>query len=190
MLYFKDRKEEEKTMAETRRQQIIEMLKKRGEPITGSELSKNFQVSRQVIVQDIALIRAQGYQVLATPNGYMIPGEKESTGYLKSILCKHGGYDEMEQELTIMVDAGIKIIDVIVHHPLYGKIRKSLNIGSRMDVEDFMRNVRKDKAEPLSALTGGEHMHTLEIPSDRAFQRMIEGLKEKGFFVKEIEKEL
>jgi transcriptional regulator of NAD metabolism len=190
VLNFKDRKEEEQAMAETRRQQIIEMLKRRGEPITGADLSKKFQVSRQVIVQDIALIRAQGYQVLATSNGYIIPKEKESTVHRKSILCKHGGYDEMERELTIMVDAGIKIIDVIVHHPLYGRIRKALNISSRMDVEDFMRNVRKDKAEPLSALTGGEHMHTVEIPNDRAFQRMIEDLKEKGFFVKEEESPL
>lgn len=174
-------------MAETRRQQIIEMLKKRGEPITGSELSKQFQVSRQVIVQDIALIRAQGYPILATPSGYIIPIDKESTSHLKHVVCKHSGYDEMEQELTIMVDTGIKVMDVTVHHPLYGKIRRSLNIGSRMDVEDFMKNVRKDKAEPLSTLTGGEHMHTLEIPNDRAFQRMIEVLKEKGFFVKEVE---
>jgi transcriptional regulator of NAD metabolism len=186
-VYFEDRKEEGRSMADTRRQRIIEMLKKRGEPITGSELSKYFQVSRQVIVQDIALIRAQGYQILATPSGYIIPAKKENTLDLKSILCKHGGYDEMEQELTIMVDMGMKVIDVIVHHPLYGKIQRSLNIGSRMDVEDFMKNVRKDKAEPLSALTGGEHIHTLESPNDRAFQRMMEVLKEKGFSVKEVE---
>ena len=174
-------------MADTRRQRIIEMLKKRGEPITGAELSKNFQVSRQVIVQDIALIRAQGYPVLATPSGYVIPAEKENTLQLKSILCKHGGYEEMEQELTIMVDMGMKVIDVIVQHPLYGKIQRSLNIGSRMDVEDFMRNLRKDKAEPLSSLTGGEHIHTLEVPNERAFHRMIEELKEKGFYVKVVE---
>lgn len=173
-------------LSEERREKIIALLKERQDPITGSELSKIFEVSRQVIVQDIALIRAQGYHILATPNGYIIPGTLKKAGKLKTVLCKHGGYDEMEEELKIMVDMGARVVDVMIDHPIYGRIRRPLMICSRIDVEDFMENVRRDKAEPLSALTGGEHMHTLEISNDRAYRRMIEILSEKGYFVKEV----
>ncbi|WP_129598714.1 transcription repressor NadR [Anaerophilus nitritogenes] len=168
-----------------RRKEIISILKKNTEPITGTELSKKFGVSRQVIVQDIAVIRAEGYNILATSNGYLIPTIDEKKRNIQTIVCSHDRYDQIEEELTIMVDMGAKVLDVIVDHPVYGEIRSSLMIGSRMDIEDFMEKVKKSSAQPLSALTGGEHIHTIEVPNDRAYEKIIRKLKEKGYFINE-----
>ncbi|AOT70411.1 transcription repressor NadR [Geosporobacter ferrireducens] len=173
-------------LSEKRRQRILEMLKMEEEAVTGGALAKAFDVSRQVIVQDIAVLRAQGYDILATANGYMLPKPQPSDRYLKAIACRHMGYEEMEEELTIMVDMGAKILDVVVDHPVYGKISRNLMICSRMDVQDFMHKVKTQRAEPLSSLTGGEHIHHLELPSERAYKRMMETLVEKGFFLREV----
>ena len=42
------------------------------EPVTGSTLAKDFNVTRQVIVQDMAILRAEGKDIIATPQGYMM----------------------------------------------------------------------------------------------------------------------
>ena len=55
-----------------RREQILKILKNRKEPVAGTELAKRLQVSRQIIVQDMALIRANGVDILSTNRGYMI----------------------------------------------------------------------------------------------------------------------
>jgi len=168
-------------VTEQRRNEILNILKNRKEPITGTELAKKFQVSRQVIVQDIAVIRAQGYDVLATAKGYMLYQHDAKKDNIKTIVCKHQGYANMEEELLIMVDRGAKVLDVIVEHPIYGEIRAPLMIGSRLDVEDFIHQVKKYQAEPLSVLTGGEHIHTLEVPDDRAYHQIVAALEEKGY---------
>lgn len=173
-------------LSEARREKIVEKLKAEERTITGGELAKAFDVSRQVIVQDIAVLRAQGYDILATANGYMLPKQQQTYRYIKAIACRHMGYREMEEELTIMVDMGAKILDVVVDHPVYGKISRNLMICSRMDVQDFMHKVKTQKAEPLSSLTGGEHIHHLELSGERAYQLMMEALREKGFFLREV----
>ncbi|SHJ41643.1 hypothetical protein SAMN02745975_02037 [Geosporobacter subterraneus DSM 17957] len=172
-------------LSEERRQKILETLKTEEQAVTGGELAKTFDVSRQVIVQDIAVLRAQGYEILATANGYMLPRHPKDYRYIKAIACRHMGYKEMEEELTIMVDMGAKILDVVVDHPVYGKISRELMICSRMDVKDFMHKVKTQKAEPLSSLTGGEHIHHLELSGERAYQLMVDALKEKGYFLRE-----
>lgn len=170
-------------LTEKRREEIIELLKKETKPITGTELSKRFGVSRQVIVQDIAVIRAQGNDIMATSSGYMIPYHNGANKIIKTLVCKHENYMQMEEELQIMVDAGAKIIDVIVEHPVYGEIRSSLMLQSRMDVEDFMSKVKKQKAEPLAKLTQGEHIHTLEVPNEKAYDKIVDLLSQKGYII-------
>ncbi|MCT4620880.1 MAG: transcription repressor NadR [Marinisporobacter sp.] len=169
---------------EERRKAIIKILKDQKEPITGTNLAKKFKVSRQVIVQDIAVMRAQGENILATSNGYMIPQFGGENKNIKTIICRHKGYTHMEEELKIMVDMGAKVLDVIVEHPIYGEIRSSLMIGSRMDIEDFIKKIKENDAAPLASLTGGDHIHTVEVPNDRAYEKMLEALKEKGYLVK------
>lgn len=172
-------------LSEKRRQEILRLLKDREEPITGTDLSKRLGVSRQVIVQDIALIRAQGHEIMATANGYLLPKEKEGK-IIKRVVCKHTSYEDMEAELKVFVDMGAKVLDVVIQHPIYGEIRRPLMLNDRIDIEDFMESVKKEKAEPLSALTGGEHIHSIEVKSERAYGRILEELRNKGFLVREV----
>ena len=54
-----------------RRQEIIRLLSRTSGPISGSSLSGMLGVSRQVIVQDIALLRTE-HPILATAQGYLL----------------------------------------------------------------------------------------------------------------------
>ena len=164
---------------ENRRSGILQLLQSRQEPITGSELSKLYGVSRQVIVQDIALLRAEGKDILATSNGYIL--FKEEKRILKTIVSNHSGYERLEEELKLIVDMGCTIIDVIIEHPVYGEIRSPLMLKSRVDVSSFMEKTIRNRAEPLSKLTDGEHIHTLEVPSEEIFIDLLKKLEEKSF---------
>lgn len=165
-----------------RRKIILEKLMGGKEPIKGTDLAQMFNISRQVIVQDIALLRAQGEDIIATPQGYMIPFKKDNK-IRKRIVCKHKGYKDMKEELQIMVDYGATIIDVIVEHPLYGEIIGMLNISHKKDLDDFISKIVGEKAEPLSVLTEGVHIHTLEIENEEIFKEMEEALNKKGYLI-------
>lgn len=167
-------------MTKKRRREILDILSKRDEPITGTDLAKIFDVSRQVIVQDIAVLRAEGSNILATSKGYYIPKIRENSRIIETIVCNHQGYESLEKELTIMIDMGAKILDVIVMHPVYGEIRCPLMINSRYDLENFIESVKDVKASPLASLTDGEHIHTIEVPSTRVFNIIKNKLKEEG----------
>jgi len=168
-----------------RRERILRDLKKNNGPIKGTELAQQYNVTRQVIVQDVALLRARGENVLATPQGYIIPKVGEDNRIVKKIVCKHAGYDEIEDELMTIVDLGGRIIDVIVEHPVYGEINGSLEISSRLDVEEFMSSLRKTNAEPLSSLTDGIHIHTIETRDEESFKRIKKALKDRGYLIDE-----
>lgn len=147
--------------------------------MTGTDLAQRFGVSRQVIVQDIALLRAGGAQVLATPQGYLIT---RSTGLQAVLACCHAG-EQIEEEMGVVVDYGGKILDVIVDHPVYGELRGNLLIGNRRDLALFLAALRKTAASPLSALTGGVHLHTIEVRDQAMLQEIIEALQKKGFLL-------
>lgn len=166
-----------------RRKAIVQALKENDEPIKGIELSKKFNVSRQVIVQDIAILRASGEEILATPQGYMISTNDLKRRIIKTIVCKHEGYEEIEDELKTIVDMGGKIIDVIVDHPVYDEIKIPLMLSSRIQIDEFVENLRKEKAEPLSSLTEGVHIHTIEVPSINIYQKILIKLDEKGYLI-------
>ncbi|MCF6462808.1 transcription repressor NadR [Clostridium sp. Cult1] len=166
-----------------RREKILNKLNKSIKPVKGTELSKEFNVSRQVIVQDIALLRARGEDILATPQGYIIPRAYKENKLTKKIVCKHEGYDEIEDELKTIVDLGGKIVDVIVEHPLYGEIKSPLEISSRLDLKEFMDNIRKTKAEPLSSLTEGIHIHTIEVDDEKSLEKIRKALIKKKYLI-------
>ncbi len=165
-----------------RRRIILEKLVKSKEPIKGTDLAQVFDITRQVIVQDIALLRAQGEDIIATPQGYMIPFKTDNR-IKKRVVCKHKGYEAMEEELQIMIDHGATIIDVIVEHPLYGEITGMLNISHKKDLNDFINKITKKKAEPLSILTEGVHIHTVKIDNEEIFKEMGKALNEKGYLI-------
>ena len=144
-------------------------------------MAQTYNISRQVIVQDIALLRAQG-KTLLQPQGYMVPFKKDNR-IKKRVVCKHKGYNDLEEELQIMVDYGATIIDVIVEHPVYGEISGMLNISHKKDLDDFMNKITKKRAEPLSILTEGVHIHTIEIDNEKIFKEMEKELSKKGFLI-------
>lgn len=170
-------------MSEERRAQIIELLKTSSEPVTGSALAEKLSVSRQVIVQDIAVLRAKGQSILATSNGYTLPKLDIAPKLIKTIVSKHVGIEEMADELMIIVDFGGKIIDVVIEHQVYGEIVGTLHITTKEDVEKFIEKVKSTHAKPLASLTEGEHIHTLEVPSERVYKLMLNELKNKGYVV-------
>ncbi|WP_353097445.1 transcription repressor NadR [Tissierella praeacuta] len=171
--------------ASERRQEILNFLSKSEEPVKGISLSEKLEVSRQVIVQDIAILRARGESILATPQGYLIPKIHEKRKLIKTIACTHKDNRELEEELRIIVDLGGKIIDVIVEHPLYGEIKSQLQIDSRHDLKLFIDSLESTKAEPLSSLTEGVHLHTIEIDNEETLNRIKAALLQKKYLIKE-----
>ena len=170
---------------EKRREEIFEMLYKTDYAIKGTELARKFGVTRQVIVQDIAILRARGIEIMATAQGYIIPKKTSIENIKKTIVCSHKGYDEMEEELRIIIDLGGKIIDVIVDHPLYGEIKSPIDVSSRHELSQFMKNIKDTQAEPLSSLTAGLHLHTIEVKDEKIYNMIKEALANKKYLISE-----
>lgn len=170
---------------EERRKEIMSILKYSKDPIKGTKLSDRLDVSRQVIVQDIAILRAKGYDILATPIGYVIPRYNKER-ILKTIVTKHFNTREVKEELMIIVNNGGTIIDVLVDHPIYGDVQGVLNISCKKDVDSFIKRVEDGNVEFLSALTDGVHIHTIEVTDEESFKTIEKELKEKGYLVEEL----
>lgn len=160
--------------AEERRKIIAQTLTA-DQPISATALAGKFSVSRQIIVGDIALLRASGLDVVATPRGYKLG---ETTGLLRTVACIHNGVEELEKELLAMVDNGCTVIDVVVEHRLYGEITGQLSLSSRYDVQQFVE--RAKDSSTLSSLTGGLHLHNLRCPDEEAYQRVCRDLEKLG----------
>lgn len=166
--------------ANERREKIKQLLKNENDPISATSLAKKFNVSRQVVVGDIALLRAWGNEIMATPRGYVVI--KKQTGLIKRIACKHS-QDEMLDELNAIVDNGCTILDVIVEHPVYGEISGQLQISNRYEVNQFEERCKNSSAKLLSNLTGGIHLHTVSCPNEQSYQHMLISLKAKGILI-------
>lgn len=163
---------------EERREAILNTIKEAESPVSGSELAKKFKVSRQVIVQDIALLRAGNHQVLSTLKGYYL----EERGKKAQRVFNVGHSDEdIEDELTTIVDLGGRIIDVSVSHDVYGTLCADLDIHSRLGVKNFIEGIERGESRPLKNLTNGEHSHKVEADSEDVLDMIEESLKEKGY---------
>lgn len=166
--------------AAARREQITQRLSRSDGPVSAAALAREYGVSRQIIVGDIALLRASGLAVSATPRGYLLA--REERGLLRTVACRHEPA-EMEAELRAMVDNGCTVLDVIVDHPVYGQLTGPLRLSSRYDVGQFIARCAQRTAAPLSLLTGGIHLHTLSCPDEAAYARVCEALRELGFLL-------
>ncbi len=164
--------------SEERRQALLRELEGRTEPVSASHLARTFRVSRQIVVGDVALLRAAGALIAATPRGYLL--QRREAGLRRQVACRHAAGD-MERELNIMVDNGCTVLDVVVAHPVYGQLTGSLHLRSRYDVKQFI--AKSAKAQPLSLLTEGVHLHTLSCPDEAAFQRCVRELSDAGFLL-------
>lgn len=166
--------------AETRRSGILQILRSLGGPVSAASLAARYGVSRQIIVGDIALLRAGGEDISATPRGYVLARDN---GYIvRTVACSHSAA-QMERELDIMVDNGCTVRDVIVEHPIYGQLAGRLELRSRFDVSQFVLRVAQEDAVPLSALTDGIHLHTLLCPDEESFARVRAALEKEGILL-------
>lgn len=165
---------------EARRKQIVQMLAQSDRPIPGVALAEKFEVSRQVIVQDIALIRANGVDIFSTNRGYLVHQQKQTNRVFKVI---HEDED-VEDELTTIVDYGGQIKDVFVYHKVYGVVRAELNIKSRMDIANYMKEIKSGKSTLLKNVTSGYHYHTILAETENLLDLIQEKLQEKGYLAK------
>ncbi len=170
-----------------RKERIIEMLMQSDECITASELASCFGVTRQIIVSDVALLRANGKRIVATQKGYTIEKQAQNPkGTAKVIVCRHTT-EQIREELYTVVDNGGSVLNVMVDHPIYGEISADLNISSRYDADQFMSKAEKSNARQLSDLTDGYHYHTIMVPDEAAFLRIKSILLSKGILQKDLQ---
>ncbi|MBK5253316.1 MAG: transcription repressor NadR [Peptostreptococcaceae bacterium] len=169
--------------SEERRNEILDQLKKTTSPVSAGKLAEIFNVSRQVIVGDIALLRAASIKILATPKGYVInPGNSNDDSCIYVIACKHDA-DHTLEELYTIVDYGGEVIDVIVEHPIYGQLTGYLNVSSRYDADQFVKNIEEQNTKPLSDLTDGIHLHNIKCKDKSNFELIKKMLCEKGYLL-------
>jgi transcriptional regulator of NAD metabolism len=164
-----------------RRKAIVERLTATDEPVNATRLAGECGVTRQIIVADVALLRAEGYPIRAEHRGYVI--EKKHGGrMLFSIVCRHSR-DEISDEFYSVVDNGGEVLDVTVDHTVYGTISVDLRIASRFDADEFVEKAKNAAASQLSDLTGGLHAHTVAVHDEKAFERICAELTAKGILV-------
>lgn len=167
--------------APERRDRIAEVLAD-GSCIPGDTLAHDLGVSRQVIVQDIAVLRAGGLDIVATVRGYLLAPGSEVASVRRVVGVRHGP-DEAVTELTALVDTGARVVDVIVEHPVYGELRAELDLRSRRDVQLWDERRRATAARLLCELTGGEHVHTLEADHEPILDAAEDALRRLGFLI-------
>ncbi|MBP2656821.1 MAG: hypothetical protein H6Q73_4390 [Firmicutes bacterium] len=167
--------------AKKRRQLLLEKLESIFEPVTGAALAKELGVSRQIIVGDIAILRAAGREIYATPQGYIMSLKPQMNNVVAKFACRHDR-EKMAKELAIIIDNGGKVLDVIVEHSVYGEIKANLMLSSRREMEEFL-NKLSDGAEPLSMVTGGVHLHTVGASSRAVLANIEAELKAEGILI-------
>lgn len=165
---------------EERRSKIISILETSTKPVPGAELSQILSVSRQVIVQDMAIIRANGYEIVATNRGYVL----HNNGEIQRVFKVNHTDEQIEQELCDIVDIGGKIKDVFVYHKVYGVVRAELNIKSRRDVKKYMEQIHNGNSSPLKNVTSGFHYHTIIADSVESLDEIQDKLAKDGFLAK------
>jgi transcriptional regulator of NAD metabolism len=158
-----------------RRAGILTRLRSGREPVRGSDLAEEFGVTRQVIVGDVAILRAEGTPIVGSPQGYLLI-ERAAPGVRAVIAVRHDRQGA-QRELSALIDLGVTVEDVIVEHPVYGELRGNLMIRTPADVERFLASLRSGEAELLSVLTGGVHLHTVRAPTEAVLSQARDVLR-------------
>ena len=164
-----------------RREQIIRQIQESKAPVSGTKLASLYSVSRQVIVQDIALIRAAGYEIISTNSGYILNQPKTVCRIFK---VQHTD-EQLEEELNTIVDLGGCVDNVMIHHRFYGKMEAELALSSRRKVGAFMEDIRSGKSSPLKNITSNYHYHKVSADSEETLDLIEQELREKGFLGEE-----
>ncbi len=165
-----------------RRKAIVNLLLSADAPISGSELAQKFEISRQIIVQDITVLKGMGYEILSTSQGYIM----QKSPLVERVFKVRHTTEQTEEELSCIVNLGGTVVDVFVWHKVYGKVGASLNIFSQMHIRQFLEGVRTGQSTELMHITGGYHYHTVRAESEAVLDRIETALIEKGYIVPEI----
>lgn len=168
--------------ARERRNAIANFLLSEDRAVSGGELSEKFGVSRQIIVQDITVLKGSGYDILSTHNGYII----QKSPLKERVFKFHHTTEQTEDELSTIVELGGTVVDVFVWHKVYGKVVAPLNIFSLLHVKQFIEGVRTGKSSELMNITGGYHYHTIRAESDEILNKIGKALDDKGYIAPEI----
>ncbi|MDH6456416.1 transcriptional regulator of NAD metabolism [Fusobacterium sp. PH5-7] len=160
-----------------RRYEILNLIKSMKEPVSGTELAKKFDVSRQVIVQDIALLRAENYDIFSTTRGYIY----KATKFFSKVFPVCHSDNQIEDELNTIVDLGGIVDDVFVQHEIYGNLKAELGINSRRKVQELIKAIENGESTPLKNLTYGKHFHTVYSDSEEVLELIEKELKAKGY---------
>ena len=169
---------------EERRRELIRVLEQSSKAVSGTDLAKQFDVSRQVIVQDIALLRATNKKILSTNKGYILFRD-DTKEKAKRIVCVLHKDTDILREFECIVDCGAKVLDVVVEHEIYGQVSADLLSQNRQDAISFVEQMKQCKSKALSCLTNGVHYHTIEADDEIMLDRAEASLKEAGFLVNE-----
>lgn len=163
--------------AAERRKAIVNLLLSEQEAISGSVLSERFGVSRQIIVQDITVLKGLDYDILSTHRGYIM----QKSPLKERVLKLHHTTEQTEEELSLIVKLGGAVVDVFVWHKVYGKMEAKLNIFSNLQVKQFIEGVRTGKSSELMNITGGYHYHTIRAESEEILNQIERVLEECGY---------
>lgn len=166
-----------------RRKAIVEYLSTKAAPVSGTELANHFGVSRQIVVQDIALLRAENRDILSTNKGYVLfHPQNQRTGCTAVLMVKHTAEQTID-EMRSIVDYGGRMLDLSIEHDLYGLLRVDLLINDIHDAEEFCEKLARSTSKPLKELTDGCHYHTISAPSEKALELIKQELREKGILL-------
>ena len=162
---------------EERRAQIVTLLNAATSPLTGAQLSATLGVTRQIIVGDVAVLRARGERACGR-----VQKPHAQAAHHCTIAVRHGSDNTtLAHELNMIVDLGGTVLDVTVEHPLYGELTANLQLSSRAEVADFIERMQELQGEPLSVLTGGYHLHRIETPTGETMGVIRDALRKAGY---------
>ena len=165
-----------------RRKAIVNFLLSSKEPVSGSELSRQFGISRQIIVQDISVLKGTGCEILSTNQGYVI----QKSHLRERVFKVRHTTNETEDELSCIVNLGGIVVDVFVWHKVYGKIEANLNISTQLHIKQFLEGVRTGKSTELMHITSGNHYHTVRAENEAVLDRIEAALTERNYIVPEL----
>ncbi|WP_079708385.1 transcription repressor NadR [Paraliobacillus ryukyuensis] len=172
-----------KLVGKARRDSIIAWLKEETNPIKGTELANRAGVSRQVIVQDISLLKAKEEPIIATSQGYIyLTSSSEKKTFRRIIACDHSR-EQTKDELDCIVDQGVTVKNVMIEHPVYGNLEATLMVSNRQEVKQFMERISETNAPFLLELTDGPHLHTIEADRIEQLDKVEQQLKKLGILV-------
>ncbi len=167
-----------------RREKMLEILRQSKTPVSGKDLAQTFGVSRQVVVQDIALLRAQNLEITATNTGYVLAKAEKAQGKNTRVFKVSHSSEQTREELELIINYGGVVEDVFIYHKVYGVLRGDLHISNPEDIEKFMEELQSGKSSLLMNVTSGYHYHTVSAPTEILLDLIQEKLQERGFLAR------